>query len=450
MIRRPRSWTRRAFLGSSGAVVGLPFLESALPRQARAQDAATTPIRLVYIFYPNGLDMETFRPTSTGEGYATPPMLAPLEALKADFTVVTGLENANGRPDELGDHASGTSSFITCAHANKSETDIRLGVSADQIAAQTFGHLTRLPSLQLGIDGGNPTGNCDSGYSCAYTRNISWADVTTPLPKITDPLQVFNQIFEGFDPDESDAEAEKRRLYNKSVLDLVVGDANSLMGKLGATDRVKLDQYLEGIRELEGRLVDVGPGLSCTPGEEPPTGRGIDYEVHVRTMNDLMVLALTCDATRVITFMLGNGLSGRTYPFLGINGGHHDISHHSGDATKISQLAQIGIWEMEQLAYFLGQLKQVPDGTEGQNLLYNSAIFMSSDISDGNRHNHDDLPVVLAGHAGGALTPGRHVAYPTGFRDPKEKMANLLVGMLEAAGIPGATLGDSTGPLADI
>jgi hypothetical protein len=449
MSFRIRRSSRRAFLGGGAVLVGLPFLESALPREVRAA-AATAPVRLVYIFLPNGLDMATFRPTVAGANYPTPPMLAPLEALKADFSVITGLENVAARPDNLGDHASGTSSFITCAHANKSETDIRLGVSADQVAAQAFGSQTRLPSLQIGIDGGGGTGNCETGYSCTYARNISWADATTPLPKIVDPKQVFDRIFAGFNPDETDAEAEKRRLYNKSVLDQVKGDATSLSAKLAYTDRQKLEQYLTGLRELEGRLVTTGPAVSCTPGTAPPAARGLAYDVHVRHMMDLMVLALSCDATRVISFMCGNALSNKTHPFLGITAGHHDISHHSGDVAKIAQLAQIGLWEMEQIAYFLQKLKDVPDGAQGQNLLYNSAVYVSSDISDGNRHNHDDLPVVLGGHAGGRLNPGRFISYPNTRNQPKEKMANLLVTVLQAAGVQGATLGDSTGPLADL
>jgi hypothetical protein len=454
ITRRAPSFSRRLLLGGGAVAVGLPFLESALPKLARAQTAA--PVRLIYLFVPNGLDMATFRPTAAGAGYPTPPMLAPLDPYKPDFSVVTGLENINGRPDEIGDHASGTSAFITCAHANKSETEIYLGISADQVAAQALGAATRLPSLQLGVDGGGASGNCDSGYSCAYTRNISWSGPSTPLPKITNPRQVFDQIFAGYDPDESEAEAEKRRLYDKSVLDAVVGDANGLMTKLGATDRQKLEQYLNGVRELERRLGGMAPGITCTPGEPPPSvsggfgGSSIDYPTHLRAMLDLIVLALACDATRIVTFMFGNGLSNRTHPFLGIDGGHHDISHHAGDEAKIAQLAQIGRWEMEQFAYFLGRLKETGDVVEGQNVLFNSAIFLSSDISDGNRHNHDDLPVLLAGNAGGALHPGRHIAYPNQRNQPKEKLANLLVTMLEAAGVSGATLGDSTGPLVDL
>jgi Protein of unknown function (DUF1552) len=447
-MRRPYTLSRRLLLGGGATLFGLPFLESALPRSARAQ-AIKAPVRLVYVYLPNGLDMATFRPATTGADYALPPMLTSLADLKADFSVVTGLENINARPVEAGDHASGTSGFITCAHANKSETDIKLGISADQLAAQSFGAQTRLKSLQLGIDGGGGTGNCDSGYSCAYARNISWADASTPLPKIVDPLQAFNQLFEGFDPNASAAEAAKRRAYEKSVIDFVLADVDGLKPKLGATDQKKLDQYLTGVRELEKRVVGIDGGPSCSPGTPPPKRDGLDYPTHVQAMMDLIALGFACDATRVVTLMIGNALSGRTHAFLGINSGHHEISHHMSDPALIAQLAKIGAWEMEQLGYLLGKLKAAPDG-EGQNLLYNSAVFCSSDISDGNRHNHDDMPIVLGGHAGGALHPGQHVAYTAPKGMPKQKVSNLLVTMLEAAGVAGAQLGDSTAPLTEL
>jgi hypothetical protein len=448
-VTAPRTLSRRLLLGGSATLLGLPFLESALPRAARAQ-AAATPIRLAYIYLPNGLDMATFRPSTAGAGYELPPMLASLVDLQNDFSVVTGLENANAKPDGPGDHASGTSSFITCAHANKSETEIKLGISADQIAAQAVGAQTRMPSLQLGIDGGGPTGSCDSGYSCAYVRNISWSDTVTPLPKIVDPRQAFEQLFQGYDPNASAAEAAKRRALDQSVIDYVLADVDGLKPKLGSTDQKKLDQYLTGVRELEKRLLNLGPGVSCTPGTPPAKKDDLDYPEHVEAMLDLITLAFACDATRVVTFMLGNAGSGRTHPFLGINGGHHDISHHMSDASLISQLAKIGEWEMQQLGYFLRKLKELPDGEDGQSLLHGSAIFCSSEISDGNRHNHDDLPIVLAGSAGGALKTGEHVLFSAEKGAPRQKVSNLLVTMLEAAGVTGAQLGDSSGPLTEL
>ncbi len=447
-MKRPHAVSRRLLLGGGATLLGLPLLESLLPRSVRAQ-SQPAPVRLVYIYLPNGLDMATFRPATAGASYELSPMLQGLAEWKSDFSVVTGLENFNAKPDGPGDHAAGTSSFITCAHANKSETDVKLGISADQVAAQRFGSQTRLPSLQLGIDGGGGTGNCDSGYSCAYARNISWSDAVTPLPKIVDPLQAFNQLFEGYDAGASATEAAKRRAYEKSVIDFVLADVDGLKPKLGATDQKKLDQYLTAVRELEKRVVGLDGGAMCSPGTPPPKRSELDYPKHVQAMMDLIALAFTCDATRIVTLMFGNAVSGRTHGFLGISGGHHDISHHMNDPALIGQLAKIGAWEMEQLGYLLGKLKTAPDG-EGQNLLYNSAIFCSSDISDGNRHNHDDMPIVLAGHAGGKLHPGQHVLYPAAKGMAKQKVSNLLVTMLEAAGVSGATLGDSTGPLSEV
>lgn len=441
-VNAPSS-SRRRFLGGGAAIVALPFMESLLPRAARAQ-AASAPKRLIYYYVPNGINMATFKPTASGAGYPTPPMLMPLESLKADFSVISGLENAPARPDGPGDHAAGTASFITCSHANKSETAIQLGISADQVAAKAIGAATRIPSMQLGTSGGSGAGNCDSGYSCAYARNISWVDATTPLPKVTDPAKVFDMIFAGTNPTDSAAAAAKRRAYDQSVLDLVVGDVKSLVPKLARTDNVKLQQYLDGVREVEKRIMVAAPtGAQCTPGTRPASNP--DFSTRINLMSDLMVLAMQCDASRVFTFMMGNALSGQTFPDLGISGGHHEISHHAGDAGKIAQLAQIGQWEMTKLAYLMTKMKAVTEGAS--NLLYNSTIFFSSDISDGNRHNHDDMPIILAGHGGGALSPGRHIVFPNSM---KQKVANLLVTTLTTVGIANPTLGDSTGPLTGI
>lgn len=439
------TWSRRGFgkaLLAGGAVtVGLPFLESLAPRRTHAQDKPAT--RILFFYVPNGIQAADFRPKSVGDAYAITPILKPLESLRADFSVLSGLENAPGRPDGPGDHASGTSSFITCAHANKSETDLKLGVSADQIAASKIGKQTRLPSLELGIDGGSSAGGCDSGYGCAYTRNISWSGPSTPMPKMTNPQLVFDRLFAGYEPGATAAELQKRKAYKKSVLDLVRGDAQSLSLKLGSSDRKKLDEYLTGVRELE---MQIGAGMeaaSCQPGMRPADK--LPYPAHVKMMCDLMVLAMQCDVTRIFTFMLGNGLSGRTYPDLGITRGHHEISHHGMNPENLAQLTKIATWEMEQLAYLLGKMKSTEDGV-GSNVLYNSAVFLSSDISDGDRHNHDEMPIILAGHGGGALKPGRHIAYD---KAKKTKVANLLVTMLGTLGVD-APVGDSNGKNTDV
>ena len=437
--------SRRAFLAGGSAVIGLPFLESLVSRSARAA-AAAQPQRLIYWFIPNGINGSTpnaWKPAVAGADYVTTPMLMPLDPLRADFQVVSGLQNILGKPDGPGDHAAGTSSAITCAHATKSLTNIMLGISADQVAAQAFGSQTRLPSLQLGMSGGNATGDCDNGYSCAYARNISWSGPSTPLPKITDPGTVFDQIFKGFNPGQSQADADKRRLLNQSVLDLVTNEAKSLNLKLSHTDSHKVQEYLDGIRGLEQQIDGMTTAGQCTMGTRPTAAA--NFPASVQLMCDLMVLAMQCDATRIITFMLGNAASGQTYPTLGITDGHHTISHHGNNAAKLAQLQTIGTWEVQQLAYLMTKMKAITEGSS--NMLYNSAIFMSSDVSDGNAHTHTDMPIILGGHAGGKLSTGRHLAYPT---TATQKTSDLLVSMLAAVGVPTPVVGDSTGPLPEL
>ena len=461
-MRHP--FSRRLFLGGGAVAIGLPFLESVMPREALAASSASAK-RLLYFWIPNGVWMDSFRPDLVGPNYKMPPVLAALESLRADFSIVTGLNNKPTYPDQGGDHASGTCGFITCVHALKSDSMVHLGPSADQIAANGLvknGVKTRLPSMQLGIDGGGTAGGCDSGYSCAYSRNISWADATTPLPKITDPLQAFNQIFMGFDATASAAEIAKRQAYDKSVLDSVTAGIGSLHAKLGKTDQVKLDQYLSGVRSLEMQLTGSGTGPACSPGT-PPSAKVVDYPGHVKSMLDLIVLAFQCDATRVMTFMLGNAGSNQTYPFLTAEGkpiirAHHEISHHGGNSTAIAQLIAINTWTFEQIAYLLTKMKAITEGS-GENMLTNSSVFVSSDISDGDRHNHNDMPVLLAGHGGGALHPGQHIRYGSAISSPSWKtkpadsdvpVANLLLTTIATLGVTGNPLGDSTGVLPEL
>jgi hypothetical protein len=372
-----------------------------------------------------------------------PSILTPLAPVKDDVLVLTGLANRPARPDGAGDHASGTGAFITAAHPFKTQgADIRNGISMDQVAAGVLKQHTKFPSLQLGVDGGGSSGDCDSGYSCAYARNISWASETTPLPKETNPASVFDRLFAGVDPNMSAAAAERRRRLKQSVLDSVKDDANALHAKLGTTDRRKVDEYLTGVRELELRIASTQtPVPVCTPGGRP--SGYTDIRDHTKQMLDLIVLAFQCDVTRVATFMLRNAGSNYPFTFLGISGGHHSLSHHQGNTSNLAALEQIDRWEVEQLAYLLTQMKKVvePDGT----LLDNSAVFFSSEIEDGDTHSHLNMPILVAGKAGGKLTPGRHVRYTTEL-----SVANLFVSLLDAVGAPVASFGNSTGPLGQL
>lgn len=436
IVQRRRS--RRGVLVSAGATVALPFLESLAPRTA---SAATQAKRLLFYYVPCGIHMAGWTPATTGPAYALTPILKPLETLRADVSVITGLANLPARPDGPGDHASGTGAFLTCAHPKKTEgSDIQNGVSVDQIAAGALAKATKFPSLQLGIDGGSSAGGCDSGYSCAYARSISWAGPATPLPKIINPQTVFDQLFEGLDATVSPAERDRRRRYKTSVLDFALADATALRTKLGVTDRRKVDEFMGGVREIERQVADKTMMSGCQIPARPSAT--LAYQEHVRLMSDIMVLAFQCDLVRVATFMIGNAGSNRTYPFIGVPGAHHQLSHHQMAPANLAALQTIGTWEVEQFAYLLGKMKAVTEGTG--TLLENSAVFFSSEIEDGDAHRHTNLPVLLAGKGGGALHPGSHII------KKDQPIANLFLAMLGSVGVNMPAFGNSTGPLADL
>lgn len=438
--------SRRAFLGGAGAMLALPALEAMLPLSPRRAQASgqAPPRRLVFFYVPNGMHMPAWTPAETGDAYALTPILQPLAALKADVLVLSGLDNfaASSQGDGAGDHARGTASFLTCAHVEKTDgAGIRNGVSVDQVAAQFLTGCTQFSSLELGTEGGASTGSCDSGYSCAYTRNISWAAPATPMAKETNPRALFDRLYQGADPTQTAEQIMRRRRYKQSVLDYVREDATRLQARLGAADRAKLDEYLTGVRDIEQRLQN-GRAAACEAGTRPDEAATL--QDRVRQMLDLMVLAMQCDQTRVVSFMLGNAGSNRSYPFIGVDQAHHELSHHQGDPAKHALLTTIDTWEVEQLAYLAGRMKAIvePDGT----LLDNSLVFFSSEIADGDRHNHDKLPVLLAGKGGGAVRPGRHVRHPDGT-----PMANLFISMLASVGATVPRFGDDgTGPLPDL
>jgi hypothetical protein len=430
---------RRAFLGGAGAAVALPFLPSLFP--SRAEAGATVPVRLLAWYVPCGTHMASWRPSGQDRDWTLTPTLQPLAGVKSKVTVISGLANRPAQPDGPGDHASGTGAYLTAAHPFKtSGADIRNGISVDQVAAQAIGSATRFPSLELGISGGDTAGDCDSGYSCAYARNISWSGPATPLPKITDPQAVFERLFAGFDPDATSAELEKRRVYQTSVLDYAREEATSLKARLGRTDRLKLDEYLTAVREVETRVAMIGSGPICSvPGR--PEG-GLAAEAKIDVMADLQVLALQCDQTRIITFMMDNAGSGRNYGFLpGVSGGHHDLSHHGGNEGSRAMLAVIDHWEMQRLARMLDRMDEVIEA-DGSTLLDNVVLLYSGEISDGDRHNHNDMPVLLAGGAGGAWETDRHIVF-----DAERSFGDLFLTMLGAVGAETDRIGDSTGPL---
>ncbi len=446
---RKRHLGRRAFLGGAAVAVSLPWLESLAPRRMRSARAAPgdEPRRLITFFVPNGIHMPGFTPNATGPNYPVPPILAPLAEIQyqliPNVLVLSGLDNAPSQPEGPGDHAAGTGGFLTCHHVKKSESDIENSISMDQVYAQALGDATPVSSLQLGIEGGTGIGNCDSGYSCAYTRNISWADAVTPLPKLTSPQLAFDLMFGGGDPMATAEEIARRRHYRLSVLDYVYEDAQALKLNLGSTDKIKLEQYLDGIRELEMRIELEAMGPTCETGNF--SGNFADLQGHVRSMLDLIVLAVSCDTTRVVSFMLGNGGSSQVYDFLGVNSGHHDLSHHGGDPALQAQLQIIDTWEVAQFAYLLDRLRSVTEGDS--NLLENSLVFFSSEIEDGNSHSHFNLPVLVAGSAGGRVINGQHLNIDGG------RVSQLFLAMLQALDVDIVSFGDDgmgVGPLSGI
>ncbi|NVB42581.1 DUF1552 domain-containing protein [Pseudenhygromyxa sp. WMMC2535] len=436
---------RRAFLGGAGVAVALPFFESLAPRSRWIRSAKAEPgddpLRLVAFYVPNGIDMDDFVPATTGPDYAATAILQPLFdlMLEQNVLVLSGLDNVPAKPDGAGDHAAGTAAFLTCRSANKSETDIVNGISMDQVYANALGDTTSIASLQLGIDGGASIGNCDSGYSCAYSRNISWADSANPLPKLTSPQVAFDLLFGGYDPQATAEENARRRAYRLSVLDYVEEDATALQSKLGATDRQKLEQYLDGIRDLELRI-ETEAGVCDTSAYSYAYQ---DVTGHVRAMLDLMVLSMSCDLTRVVSFMLSNGGSGRNYDFIGVPASHHDISHHGSDPVKLDQLRIIDTWEVAQLAYLLDRMRGVSEGES--NLLENSLVYFSSEIEDGNSHSHYNMPIILAGSAGGQFINGQHLSFDEG------KVSELFITMLQSLGVDISSFGDDgIAPLAGL
>jgi hypothetical protein len=428
---------RRRFLKGCGTVLALPWLESLLPR---ALAGVAPPRRLAFLFVPNGIHMEDWTPRAEGRSFDLPYLLEPLAPFRDDLLLLSGLTHDKGRAngDGPGDHARSAAVYLTASQPRKTAgDDIEAGVSVDQVAAGKLGAATRFPSLELGCEEARQSGQCDSGYSCAYSSNISWRTPRTPMGKETDPRLLFERLFGAGGPGGAAARAERLRA-RRSILDYVADDARRLEGELSGADRGKLDEYCQGVREIERRL-DLGEPAPAAM--DAPLGTPREYGAHVRLMADLLALAFRTDATRVATFMMANEGTNRTYPEIGVRDGHHHLSHHGGDRGKIDGIRRINRLQTELLAHFLRRLKETPEG-EGS-LLDRCTIVYGSGISDGNRHNHDDLPCLVAGR--GALSTGRHVRYP---RDTP--MANLFVSLLHAHGVRTDRFGDSTGPLAGL
>lgn len=439
-----RAIHRRTVLKGLGTALTLPWLEAMMPRKVLAASAvAKPPVRLGFLYIPNGVNVDHWYPTTTGFNFDLPTSLQPLAAFKDDINVISGLthDKARSNQDGAGDHARAAACFLTGVQPKKSSSHIRTGVSIDQIAAEVLGNETRFPSIEIGCEAGRLAGQCDSEYSCAYSANISWKSPTTPMAKEVDPRQIFDRLFGSDNPNESRESAARRTMFQKSVLDFVKDDANRLQKKLGRTDQRKLDEYFTGVREIERRIelqnkpIDVGAQQLTRP-----TGIPRDYAEHVGLLSDLMVLAFQTDSTRVCTFMYGSEGSGRSYPFIGIPEGHHELSHHGSDPAKLEKLARIDQYNVTLFSQLLEKMKAAREGESS--LLENSVIVFGGGINDGNRHNNENLPIIVAGQGGNTILTGRSLRYE--YETP---LCNLYLNMLDRVDIHLPRFGDSTGRL---
>jgi len=440
---------RRHFLRGIGAAVGLPALESVAPLMAATAAAAQTskgdPLRMAYLYIPNGVNLEHWRPSGEGSKYRLGKSMKALEGLKNDFQIFSGFahQHASAGPDGAGDHARSNATFLTGQRAKKtSGSDISVGVSVDQIAARAVKDQTRLSSLELTCDGVRKSGRCDSGYSCAYQYNLSWRSATQPNTPEANPRLVFERLFGAGSAKDRAKSLAQRRAKKKSILDFIADDAKAMHKHLGRNDQQKLEEYLTGVREVERQIQKSESfGGPVDPGVPSPDGKPEDYKENMRLLMDMMVLAFQTDSTRISTFLLAHDGSNRSFRDIGVSEGHHSLSHHKNKKDTLEKIQKIDEFYLEQLAYFLNRMKTTED-VDGKSLLHNSMIVYGSGISDGNRHRHDDLPVIVAGNGGGAFETGRHVNL--GESVP---LSNLYVRMLNEFGVPAKRFGDSTGSL---
>jgi hypothetical protein len=438
--------TRRTVLKGLGAAVALPWLEVMTP-VASAAPAAKLPVRAAFLYVPNGIHMQDWTPKVEGTLGELPATLEPLKAFKNDINVFSGLalDKAKANGDGPGDHARAQAAFLTGRQARKTNgSDIRAGQSADQWIAQHIGDNTKFSSIEIGIEGGRQSGNCDSGYSCAYQTNFSWRDDNTPNAKEIDPKQVFERLFGTGSAKDRDENRAKRDRSTKSILDFVNEEAKALNNSLGASDQRKMDEYLTAVRELELRIQRAQEVKNAKPSFKPemasPTGIPKDRMQHMRLMSDLMVLAFQADLTRVVTFPFANDGSNHNYSAIGVPDGHHEISHHGNDKKKQEKIQKINKFHIEQLAYLLEKLKSVKEGEK--TLLDQVMLVYGGGIGDGNRHNHDNLPILMAGHGGGKIKTGRHLTFAK-----DTPLMNLYLAMFDRLGCGTKSFGDSTGVL---
>ncbi|MBS0263594.1 MAG: DUF1552 domain-containing protein [Planctomycetes bacterium] len=447
---------RRTFLRGVGAAIALPAFQSLTPFRVLGAESSTSavavtatgaPLRSAFIFFPNGAIPGTWWPKQEGTDWELSPTLQPLTPHKEFVQVLGGLnhQHAEPGPDGAGDHARGGGTFLTGVRIRKSATDIRAGVSIDQVLAREIGQATRFPSLELSCDSVHRSGACDSGYACAYQFNLSWRSPTAPMTPEANPRLAFERLFGAGAPGQRQASLQRRQQEQRSILDFVREDARAMQRRLNPRDIDKLDQYLTSIREIETRIDQAERFQSVKdPGVETPAGIPANYAEYIELMYDMLALAFQSDATRVGTLLLAHDGSNRSFEDIGISEGHHDLTHHQERAEWIQKVSQIDLWYARHFAKFLDRLKNTVD-VDGQSLLHNSMIVYGGGNADANRHTHSNLPIVLAGSGGGSLQGGRFVKHGG------KPVSNLFLSLADRYGVKGlSSFGDSTGRLENI
>ena len=452
---RLSSLSRRRFLRGLGACIALPAFESLRPVSLLAQAAAAAapgtpaaPTRMAFVYVPNGTIPSAWWPEGeAGRDFELPRTLQPLQNVRKQIQVISGLEdlNADPGPDGAGDHARAGGTFLTGVRIKKTAgSDIYAGVSIDQVVAQQVGHLTRFPSLELSCDAVRKAGNCDSGYSCAYEYNMAWRSPTQPVSPEPNPRLVFERLFGAGPRNERQDNLKRRQQEQRSLLDFVLEDARSVEQKLNGRDRQKLDQYLTGVREIEQRIERAERMTVPNPSVDTPAGIPPNFEDHIQLMFDMLLLSFQTDSTRVATLLMAGEGSNRTFTEIGLSEGHHNLTHHRNIQEMIDKVKEIDLWYMKQFARFLEKMEATKD-IDGQSLLHTSMIVYGSGNADGNRHTHSNLPIVLAGGGGGKFNPGRYVKLPP------TPLPNLFLTMADRAGALGLEKhGDSTGRLENV
>ena len=434
---------RRAMLRGLGATVALPLLDCMVPALTAQGRTAAAPIKRFGVFYvPNGMSMPYWYPKTEGPLDQLPPTLRSLEAFKDRVLICGGLDDESANLVKGGgDHARSAGTFLTCVPFKiTAGADVFNAVSVDQIAARELSKETQLASLELGIESNAMIGSCDGGASCAYTNTIAWRTPTTPLPIENDPRAVFERMF-GTSGSTDPAVRLARMRRDRSILDLVGDELVGLGRIIGPGDRVKVEEYLDALRDIERRIAMAeDQNTRELPIVDQPIGVPNDYRDHARLMMDLLALAYQTDLTRISTFMLAREVSGRAYPEIGVSDSHHPLSHHQDEPAKLKRLHMVNEYHLQQFAYLVAKLDALP---EGDGTMLDSTLFLyGTGISDSNTHFHDDLPIALVGGKNAGIKGGRYIRYPA-----ETPLANLHVTILEKLGVPVEAFGDSTGRL---